>query len=101
MENVREGEATSPLVLDYIENSNDDFTCLTQLEKTREEMEFLKKHCGDGWNDTPTSQKELDFMKKYRGDGYNDAPVLEVRTSIMDPPSYDINKLEKEMYTNK
>ena len=40
MEHVREGEATSPSVLDYIEHNNDDFTCLTQLEQTKEEMEF-------------------------------------------------------------
>ena len=40
-------------------------------------------------------------MKKYRSDGYNDAPVLELHTSIMDPPTYDINKLEKEMYMSK
>ena len=60
-------EITSPHYLDYLEHNNDDMECLTQLGTCRGEQEFIRKHCGDGWNDENKQDTTImEFYKKYR-----------------------------------
>ena len=66
-------EITSPHHLDYLEHNNDDIECLTQLGNCRDEQEFIRKHCGDGWNDeNKQGTTNMEFYNKHYGDGLCD-----------------------------
>ena len=44
-------EVETPMALEYVEDINDNYKSLTPLDYWEKEIEFLEKHCGDGWHD--------------------------------------------------
>ena len=67
--------------VEFLQNYNDNMmTCLTQLQQSDKEAEFLKKHCGDGWYDkTPNNTgKEEQYIKKHCGDGWIDTTICNI-----------------------